>query len=62
MQCANQISEQDLLRMGYEDTGMRIGTNEVWQDHDTRIIYDPEAELIVARFQRERQKLNKKSA
>ena len=49
-----QITDQDLLDMGYENTGMSIGNNEVWQDHDYRIIYDPEEQAIVGKYWRER--------
>ncbi len=48
-----QFTEQDLLDMGYENTGMSVGNNEVWQNHEYRIIYDPEEQAIVGKYLRD---------
>jgi len=54
MKCANQATEQDLIRMEYYDTSQRLGNNQIWQSRNEIIVWNPEDEVIVARYKRNR--------
>jgi hypothetical protein len=50
-------SEEDLEELGYENTYMTIGTNQVWQTQTERILYDPDTMMIIQKYVREGRQL-----
>lgn len=50
---ATQITEDYLLENGWDDTMMRLGKNQIWQNATYRIIYDPNEKRILCTFMRE---------
>jgi hypothetical protein len=51
------FTPEQLEEDGWDNTYMKVGSSEVWQNQSERILYDPEAMTILQRYVREGRQL-----